>query len=183
MGRWSFDQCPIDGNKGRAVEMKNIAKLIALVAVAGLTICFGCSKGDAKKKHRPNANQNSLLSSLKDTDVLLRIGTNEFTKAEFLRMCALRQRFLELVNQNMVQKLAKGIDPNVIEIQMLSVYPGKVMAETIMREYAATNGISVTKSDLSSARQSFQQGCGKGFVSWKNFLEDFIILIVVYFII
>ena len=93
--------------------MNNIARLMVLVAIAGVMICCGCSKNDAKK-NRKNANQNSLLASLKDTDILLRIGTNEFTKAEFLRMCALRQRFLELVKQNMVQKLAKGIDPNVI---------------------------------------------------------------------
>ena len=149
-------------------------RFMAVLAMVCALFCIGCSDDSSKKSTREkDRNARSALSGIKDDAVLLRIGTNDFTKADFMRLCSLRRQFLELANKGNLKDMKANVDPTVVEMHTLDAYPSKTMTETVLREYAATNGIRATDADRREARQAFQLGCQNDFVSWNAFVKNF----------
>ena len=143
-------------------------KTLAVIEIAFL-IGLGCSKSETVVNGESKG-ANSSFAALRDEDVLVRVGKNEFTKASFKRLCALRTRMLELANAG---KMQRELNKNAIELQTLVAYPSKVTVETCISDYAATNGISVAKEHIDAARKLFQKASNKPFLSWKSFLKNF----------
>lgn len=154
--------------------MKNMWQITVLL-IACAVFCAGCPRQSSTKKSGKDSDstRKSVLAEFKDDTVLLRIGTNNFTKADFGRLCSLRRKFLELANRQALQNMNSGVDASIVEMHMLDIYPSKTLTETVIRAYAATNGIAPLVTDREEARMLFQRGCQNELVPWVTFAKDF----------
>ena len=141
------------------------------MAIVVVLAFLGCTKSEPVKKNADGKSaDSSLLAALKDSDVMVRVGTNEFTKADFTRLCAFRKQAL---NMAVSDKLKRNLNGASVQLQLLATYPSKVSVDGVIRDYAASNTIVVTQKQIDEMRSTFQRSCKKPFVSWKTFAKDF----------
>lgn len=133
-----------------------------------LFVCLGCSKQDAREVKRLDVDA-AFPVALKSEDVIVRIGTNEFTKADFIQNVALRVRVLELANSH----VGRNLNSSAVGVKAFTTYPSQVSMAYAFERYAATSGVVVAEADTNAARQTFQDTCKSGMLAWKNFSKKF----------
>lgn len=102
--------------------------------------------------------------------VLVVVGTNKLTKAEFNSFVELRKRMAEL-------SIPKGQNRKVnrlaIEAPMLASITNFYPLQCVLLDYAARNKISVKENEYKAFRNNFKRSCKSEFKSWNNFIKDF----------
>lgn len=139
--------------------------IATVVLLLVLLVFVGCQKEQQKTEY----NRASFPIELNASDVLVRIGSNEFTKADFTKSASLQIRVFELANKHIGRKL----NTSMVEIRAFSNYPRQMELETAFAIYAATSGVVVTRADTNEARKVFQKSCGNEMLQWKTFAGKF----------
>ncbi len=141
-----------------------------MMAMAICSAFLGCSKSEPAKKNADKGSGSPLLATIKDGDVMVKVGTNGFTKADFTRLVALKKQSLNMAVRD---QLKRDLNGAAVELQILATYPSKVSVDGVIRDYAASNGIAATPKQVEEMRSTFQKSCKKPFVSWNTFAKGF----------
>ena len=155
--------------------------LVRVLAFASLMWLIGCDCGESGQAAQSNKVSKSDLSSivkevtfwdLPSNAVLVVVGSNSLTKAEFSKLVDLREKAVQL---SVPQGQKRNVNRMAIESPMLSSVTNIYISQTLIEEFARTNNITVSVADLNKARASFKKSCKKDFQRWDVFIKRFYI--------
>ena len=168
--------------------MKRYAFMVAIGAVA-LGVCGcgkdaeGIQKNDSKDsgsisnavKKVARASRGAFYTQLKAGDVLMRVGTNELTKADVEKLVDLRMKVISLGLTEEQKKLA--LNRSALWVPIVMALPENFQREVALLDWAATNGVTLGKADVAEYRTGFLRGCNAekedyATFMWKNFTAD-----------
>ena len=153
--------------------------LVRVLAFASLMWLIGCDCGESGQAAQSNKVSKSDLSSivkevtfwdLPSNAVLVVVGSNSLTKAEFSKLVDLREKAVQL---SVPQGQKRNVNRMAIESPMLSSVTNIYISQTLIEEFARTNNITVSVADLNKARASFKKSCKKDFQRWDVFIKRF----------
>ena len=144
-----------------------------LIIVAFLM--FGCDNetsgrkspksGDTKKFDAAN------FSTYRPEDVLVQVGTNTLTRRDVDRLIDLRMRTLRFL---LPAAQREGAVSRVsVQVSLLSNAVGAFRAQTAMRNWAATNGVTVSRDLLAKLEKQFMRNCKATDRDFRQFLSRF----------
>lgn len=154
-------------------------KTVRCISVLAMTVLLGCDGGDSEKTIVSKGEKRPDLSSitnqvtyfdLPSNAVLVAVGTNSFSKGAFCRLVDLKVKTVEL---SIPPGQKRNVNRMAIEAPMLSTVTNAYIAQTLLCEFASTNGIRVSEEDLTRARNKFKNACKKSFQRWNSFLDGF----------
>ena len=165
---------------------KTLKQAFVLVTVVTVCLC-GCTKED-NANHRKDSSQRKDSSANSGTSrqatpvakgsdytklaagaVLMRIGTNEITKADIEDLVNLRIKVIRFGLTEEQKNFA--LNRGAIWAPVVASLPANYRREVALLNWAATNGISVGKDDLNACRTGFLTGCQAAGADYYDFMK------------
>ena len=144
-----------------------------LIAVAFLVL--GCDNETAGRKTSKQGDRKKFdpanFSTYRPEDVLVQIGTNTLTRRDVDRLIDLRMRTLRFLLPAAQQEGA--VSRVSVQVSLLANAVGAFRAQTAMRNWAATNGVTVSQDLLTKLEKQFMRNCKYPGRDFRQFLSRF----------
>lgn len=125
---------------------------VALAAVAG------CSDRNGKKAEVEKKEKVDGYAALSADAVLVKVGTNMYTKGDVERLIDLRVKMLTMTLPKTDGQ--GGINRTAVQAQVLSSVPTSYRSQIAQFKWAETNGIALTQADICHFQTNFMRACG-----------------------
>lgn len=161
-------------------------KYLFLSALSVVAFC-GCTKQDEKARQtvqaKPNTTAKSAVAAAQGgryTDlpldaVLVRVGTNAITRADFDKIVNLRAKIVKMTIPQVQQ--GNAVNVSAVRMPLLAQLRETYRMQTALLNWAEEKSIKPSKEDIEKFQQGFLRGCkhfGSDFSKFvkKNFTEE-----------